>query len=97
MTRSLPARIAAADRRAVIKVGLATLNDDELLRTIEAVRRVLVAQDAGAAPDPQDVALTRAAAILQTLGSQLTALAPREQRVHIRSATSLLRRSVRHR
>ena len=57
MTARLCARVTAAERRAGIKVGLAVLTDDELLQAIEATRRLVAAQDAGAEPDPADAAL----------------------------------------
>ncbi len=47
-----------------IEVGLAALTDDELLQAIEATRRLVAAQDAGAEPDPADVALAERVAAL---------------------------------
>lgn len=64
--RSLPARIAVAEQRAGIEHGLATLTDDELVLAIEALRRLVAAQGAGAVTDPADAAIFERVVALYT-------------------------------
>jgi hypothetical protein len=68
--RSLSARIADAERRVGIKVGIAALTDDELVATIEATQRVVAAQGAGVDPEPADMALAERAVALYAEGSR---------------------------
>jgi hypothetical protein len=59
--RSLPARVELAEQRAGVKRGIAQLDDDELVATIEAVRRIEAAREAGTEPAGDDLALAQRA------------------------------------
>jgi hypothetical protein len=59
--RSLAARIANAERRVGIKVGIAALSDDELVATIEALQRIEASREAGANATADDMALAHRA------------------------------------
>lgn len=68
--RSLPARIAVAERRAGIKRGLATLADDELALAIETLQRIEAAQADGTDPAGEDLALAHRVAELHAEGGR---------------------------
>ncbi len=68
--RSLSARIADAERRVGIKVGIAALTDDELVAAIEALRRIKAAQVDGTDPAREDLALGHRVAGLHAEGAR---------------------------
>ena len=69
MKRSLPTRVAAAEKRAGIRRGLAMLTDDELVAAIAAMRRIEAATSSGMMPALGDRAHWHQADLLITEAS----------------------------